>query len=469
MHRPCYWKRHVICNSVSPSDVATRRCFLLRTLNSTAVTYKNVHSTRSPHGDAAAEAENVSVSASEDMYDVLTSCHFHDRPELKALCRQRSLAVSGNKAALIARLLLASATVSSLAPKAAATSPASPSLAIPDHPSNSYPAAIAKNTSSAPTLPPAIPDSLPIAVHSRARHAEISVAASTSLSYSALLPSKRTFTESTSSVSASARPTESVKLLTKIAPATASSALSLKKFQVLRPAMPTVPESSSSPAHATSSPLISARPSFTLRDLAGQYVWLLPLLGQTSFQSFLPKNMTPGCLQAVTAYLLTRVYCLLGQYETDSISAVSSQTTPRVENVTPLHSGVYQCSFGDDSKHTFVGATGEIISSDDNIRPDWSTFLATKDNTQDQFDLISLVRNQDDESFERGIGKAFRKRLSEMKDRDMASELLAVAESYVLAHVAVSRLSSLVFRVKRLCFIAQCNKRRLAVSAPPVR
>lgn len=110
-----------------------------------------------------------------------------------------------------------------------------------------------------------------------------------------------------------------------------------------------------------------------------------------------------------------------------------------MESILP---GIYRCCFEDDTKHTFIGKTGEIISSEDGLRKDWSDLLASSERVQEFFHLMSLVRNQDEDSYEHGISKAFRQQLSKMQDAKAASELLAIAESYVLAHVAVSHVPS---------------------------
>lgn len=141
-------------------------------------------------------------------------------------------------------------------------------------------------------------------------------------------------------------------------------------------------------------------------------------------------------------YLLTRAYSNLAM---DGIDSAGNEIPPvlRITTMTCIADGTCRLSFFDDTSHTFVAATGEIISSDDALRPDWTTFtdrLAKSATFHDNSKLMCLVRSQDEKIFEKGISKAFRTRLAIHPDNMLAGELLAIAESYVLANVAVSQL-----------------------------
>lgn len=168
---------------------------------------------------------------------------------------------------------------------------------------------------------------------------------------------------------------------------------------------------------------------------------MLPVLGQSTFQDFLPVDMTLDTLQAALAYLLTRAYLTLGvdEFEPGSQAAIA---LPVILSVDCLMPEVYRLRFANDTEHVFISATGEIVSSDGKLRSDWTAYtepIAQKPNPR----LVSLIRSQDEESYESGISKAFRARLAAMPDKLLARELLAIAESYLLAHVAVCGLSSM--------------------------
>lgn len=179
----------------------------------------------------------------------------------------------------------------------------------------------------------------------------------------------------------------------------------------------------------------------TVSQLTARFTWLLKFLGQTTFHAFVPSDSSPDCLQALASYLLTRVYYLLGQGESGSDSVSPLPSIGKISSVDTIAPGIYRCRFLDDTEHVFIGATGEIISSDGSLRPDWSGLLKRYSDgmaKKEELNLIGLVRNQDEESFDKGVSKAFRNKLAAMEDRTLASELLAIAESYVLAHVSVS-------------------------------
>lgn len=266
-------------------------------------------------------------------------------------------------------------------------------------------------------------------------HASMLTSATAQLSMPTLMSSHKR-AHNSASVQQDKRPRMSVpvKAVSKLAGA--------PKFQALLPLRPDVAAGSVALTATSSSqiPVQAARTPLLLDNIIVEYAWLPPIMGHQAFHDFLPGSIASDSLQAVLAYLLTRAYCKLGLDESETVAQVS-RTIPCITSVDYLVAGVFRIVFADDNQHVFLAATGEIISSTGDLRTDWNNFLAANapsagENTGQS--LLHLVKSQDDDAYEHGISKAFRSRLAAMHDRPLASELLAIAESYVLAHVAVS-------------------------------
>lgn len=231
-------------------------------------------------------------------------------------------------------------------------------------------------------------------------------------------------------------------------------------FQALRPLQPSTLTSCPPNHDSVRDPVTASRPTLDMRRIAAQYSWILPVLGHSTFQDFLPAAVTSDSLQAALAYLLTRAYLTLGVDESETVIQLAT-ALPVVLSVDCLMPEVYRLRLANDTEHVFMSATGEIVSPDGKFRSDWTAYMPLNTDPSARIPtprLISLVRSQDEESYESGISKAFRTRLAAMPDKLLARELLAIAESYVLAHVAVCLFRQFYpFYGLLKLFTAKCN------------
>jgi hypothetical protein len=204
-----------------------------------------------------------------------------------------------------------------------------------------------------------------------------------------------------------------------------------------------VPNKPNPTLNTTTAQAPEAVPStFDLAYFACNYGWIAPVLGHKDLAGLVPDHadLNLDSLQAVLSYLITKAYCMLGNDETLLAGQQGTTVSASVIQVERISADVYSVKLEDTIQHTFLAASGEILSNGVEARPDWAAYLATagiQAEVTRMTQLISLVRSNDEESFVHGISKLFRSKLAAMPDRVAASCLLGIAESYVLAHVAV--------------------------------
>ena len=213
-----------------------------------------------------------------------------------------------------------------------------------------------------------------------------------------------------------------------------------------------------SPQAAASRP-ISQKDS--IEALFSAHQWLFDLLRVSRHEDLLPyASPAPLSYQIVRAGLAfhsTRIYTRLGQEE--EIIPEELAAFPKIESIQIINADIAcTTTISQDLFHVIV-ATGEVIGTstinappvDDNIfkinepsmekrvlRADWSRLLDETSKYTSNVQLIDKVQSPDIEHFENGISKHYLARLHGMADQNEASQLSEIAESYVLAHVAVS-------------------------------
>lgn len=171
-----------------------------------------------------------------------------------------------------------------------------------------------------------------------------------------------------------------------------------------------------------------------------------------------PAPLSYQIVRAGLAFHSTRIYTRLGQEE--EIIPEELAAFPKIESIQIINADIAcTTTISQDVFHVII-ATGEVIGTStiseptvkDNsfdtdepssvkrvLRADWSKLIDEAEGNQSSLlKLVDKVESPDIEHFKHGISKHYLTRLDSMADQNEASGLLGVAESYVLAHVAVS-------------------------------